>query len=388
MLDSFSSSEEALRDTLITKATDWAFDELCVLFGFERPTLFSQNVWRNALRVVAYGHRGTLGCTWAALELGLRDSPEADTRTGTLSTSAPNVFTLYNPPVTSFFDCKWIGRFVRIRYALDEGSDNYKYVSKVLYTISGVAPDEGEQPSGYIANTYNKINFAPVETAYWKTEKVDDPLWSNTANTSKPPVVTLELLPFVMNEPSPGPFLTSGPSFDFTYPLGPTPGPFDISLGDECLVEVLVDHQQLNVPATYLLDPDIDPNTGQFVTANLCSAASDPHNENATNHSRFTTSSDVTNPSSSSVVTQPYDGHIMDQFGAIAGQTSPAPPAGTGEALLEAGDPLGEGPHPIYFTEHTSVVRTGKYFDPILAAGIELVMKRRDFCAFEGGYTA
>lgn len=340
MLQPLSQSEQALRDTLITKAEDYAFDDLQTMYGFERPATISRDTWRQALRMVAYGHRGTLGCTWGMLELGLRERPELRTVTGTLSPASPHQFTGIDfPAEADGFNCEWIGRYVRIRYSLENALGELEYTSKVLYTVSPL-----EVPHGSPLPT--TLHFCPTATGLWETEAVDSPLWALPANASV--AVTLELLPFMYREPLRGPLVNTPTTGLPTHPVTGEEIPLQFlrGHGETCLVELYLDASVYNVPATYLLDP---PGVDR-----------------------------TTFPG------QPYGGHIMDQFGAINGETTPAPPGGTGADVLEVGDPLGEGPHPVYLIDETALAGFRAYFDPILASGVHFEAYTRDFCLFEG----
>lgn len=350
MLQPISQSEQALRDTLITQAEGYAFDDLQTLFGFERPSSINRDVWRQALRIVAYGHRGTLGCTWGMFELGLRSNPESRTILGALNPSNPHEFLGYGPNDPNIlkwdgFSCQWIGRFVRMRYSLLNETGELQYFSKILYTVApGAIPDEPPFPE--------TIFFCDVETGLWTTEAVDNPLWTIVDGGGAPinndVEVTIELLPFDYREPLRGP-LYEEPSAGL--PVDPLTGKttqleFLRGFGETCLIEVLVDEQAFFVPASYLLDP-----------AGVDRPANFPG--------------------------QPYGSHLMDVFGAVNGESTPDPPEGTGAPIVEIGDPLGEGPHPIYLIDAKALAGLATFFDPILAAGVHLETRLRDFCLFE-----
>ena len=345
MLQPLSQAEIALRDTLITKATGNQFDRLMSMFGFERPFSISREVWRHALRLVAYGYRGTLGCTWGAFELGLRQQPNLRTVVGKLDVAQPHTFIGATfPQNLDGFTCEWIGRFVRIRYSLMDEFDELQYYSKVLYTI---APHQIHDNGPYPQN----IMFCDVDTGLWDVEAVDNPLWllldgdGNQVNGDVE--VTLELLPFMYREPLNGPLIDEPTNGLPIHPdtQQPIPLTFLRGYGDRCTVELYIDATEFFVPATYLLDPP------------------------AVDRTNF--------PG------QPFGGHIMDQFGAVNGDMTPQPPGGTGAEVLEAGDPLGDGPHPIYLIDEAALAGFSQYFDPILAAGVQMESFTNNFCLFE-----
>lgn len=88
MLTPYSQVELALRDTLVHKAESWIQDALAELYGVTRPPTIDRDDWRQVLRAVCYGHRGTLGTTWAMLELAFRGSRR--TISGTIDSANPH----------------------------------------------------------------------------------------------------------------------------------------------------------------------------------------------------------------------------------------------------------------------------------------------------------
>ncbi len=314
MLDTLSQADKALVDTLIHKSTGAMFDSLSEMYGFSRPSGFSEQNWRHALRAVAFGQRGTLGTTWAALELGLRSEPESQTVVVTMNPATPHRLTFVSGTgaFAGGFTCLWVGRFVRLRYA---------GVSKILYTVG---PSTAAPPVAF-------VDLAPIETGLWTIEDGAD--LDGVVTTC-----SLELLPFMVSEPGPGP-LTELPVTVPTLPDGSdTPLEWLVSLGERCLVDVLISAEIYPLPPTYLLDPaGVDRN--------------------------------VVDPN------EPDGGIIMDLHGAINDTTG---------LLAEVGDPLGVGPYPIYLLEEATTGVLTKHFDPILAAGVDVAFGVRDFCLFEG----
>jgi hypothetical protein len=68
MLQPISQTEEAFRDTLITKAEGAAFDRLARMWGFPRLGSISISAWRKGLRATALGPRGTPGAIHEAID--------------------------------------------------------------------------------------------------------------------------------------------------------------------------------------------------------------------------------------------------------------------------------------------------------------------------------
>ena len=69
MLQPLSQAEIAFRDTLVHRAEGGALDQLATFFGFPRDqSVFPIPVWREALKAVAFGARGTLPTLLAVLD--------------------------------------------------------------------------------------------------------------------------------------------------------------------------------------------------------------------------------------------------------------------------------------------------------------------------------
>ena len=68
MSPQFSHTEQAFRDTTITKATGHWFTKLAQLFGFPQIPGFAEEQWRRGLKACALGVRGTLPTTMSILE--------------------------------------------------------------------------------------------------------------------------------------------------------------------------------------------------------------------------------------------------------------------------------------------------------------------------------
>lgn len=329
MLEAVSQADKALHDTLVHRADGWAFDDLAELFGFARIPGIDVAVWRHALRAVAFGQRGTLGTTWAAVELGLRSDAAARTVQVRLDPAAPHAATHVSGTgaYASGFTCAWVGRLVRLRYHTTSSDGSVTHHSKVLYVTT---------PLEIAGAPVSSITFAQTPTSCWTTEPC---AFAGLVDAS------LELLPYVWREPSPGPVdaLPSSP------PLLPSGDPLPVEwlsqpqapLGRRCTIELEVTEEAFAVPPTYLLDP----------------AGVDR----------------ATYPG------QPDGGIIMDLFGAVNDTTG---------TLVEEGDPLGDGPAPVYLVSDDSIATLERYFGRVLAAGCRFTITNRDFCLFEDRGTA
>lgn len=315
-----SQVDQVLHDTLIHRAEGTAFDALTNMFGFPRPPSIDEAVWRHALRAVAYGHRGTLGTTWAAVELGLRSGSASRTVSVTLAASSPNTATFVSGSgdYASGFNSDWVGRLVRLRYHTGTSS----YVSKVLYV---------QGPEQIADGAYsNTLTFADLATRLFTTEPCTS--FTGTINAS------VELLSFTWREPSPGP-VDAAPTAGAPLLASGDPTPVEWlsqpSFGVRCRIELQIEQSEFSVPPSYLLDPPgVDRSTFPG---------------------------------------QPDGGIILDLFGAINDDT-----------LVGTGDPLGDGPSPVYLIDDTSLQVLESYFDRILASGCDFEITVNDFNLYEG----
>jgi hypothetical protein len=73
MLNLFSQTEIAMRDTCLAYADGVALDRLCLDYGFPRPDFISTKAWRNAVRVALWGPRGTIQTLRSFLTEALMD---------------------------------------------------------------------------------------------------------------------------------------------------------------------------------------------------------------------------------------------------------------------------------------------------------------------------
>jgi len=172
------------------------------------------------------------------------------------------------------------------------------------------------------------LDLAPFDSGYWTGCDWAAGQWSvDPAHTS----ATMSLFSFVYLEPTPG-------------PLTDYPGDTLSSAGQACEFQILVDDTLLAFPPTYLLDPP-------GVDRDLVDVA------------------------------MPDGGHIMDLFdlpnvgehwdGTPAISDPPTPPQG--------GDPLGGGPHPLYF-QGAGGFAVSSLLDLLLAAGVRAVERVHTFC--------
>lgn len=294
MLQPLSQTEKAFRDTLLTKATGEGFDRLARLYGFPRVHVFPERYWRRALRAIALGPRGTLGTTHAVLE-ALFDwwAEPSMTYPVILDPAAPQKLAVdlaeTGPPG---FYCNHVGRLIRIT--------SPTFGSSIYWSTALAGAD---------------LTLAAVATSYWR--KAD---WSTLGAPEK---ATAKILPFVYEEPTPGPI------------AGEDGAPTGTFGGEACLFRILLDGDIWTVPPTYV---QTDGTIDRTVTA----------------------------PG------QPYGGHVIDYLDADPN----TPNVGNQET----------GPFPPYLPgEDVGGILTS-IIDLLLAAGVRVEFRLHAFCSDGNGF--
>jgi len=169
-LNVHSQLEQAFRDTLITYAEGQALTELGFLHGVPRPVGYDREAYRAALKVAAYGHRGTPGVTRSFLEAIM--APNNVTIPVTVDPANPQRVTAASGTP---FAQEHVGSWVR--------------VDGVPYAVVGPADVDGA------GNTY--LELCPVETAYWSACD-----WGSLSGVENRDLV---VIPFRYDEPTPAP---------------------------------------------------------------------------------------------------------------------------------------------------------------------------------------
>lgn len=309
MLEPLSQTEIAFRDTLVTKATGVALDRLGVLFGFPKLGIFERSVFRKALLEVAYGRRGTYRMLFLVLEhLFDQYSQRRGVYNVTLDPANPHAL-IYREGGAPAFDCEQTGRYIRVQ--------SPTFGSKVYYSQhlkDGVL---------YL----NPIDNPAIAGADWST-------------LTGPEDATAKVIGFLMQEANPGPPMVDG--FDAE---GNPYHPMSFLPDNTCTIDLFVDKNIWNVPATYLQE---DGTVDRLITA----------------------------PG------QPYGGHLMDLYAAANRDMVEFPGSGIeGDVHPESGDPTGEGPHPIYFDAQGGVAAAfTRIIDALLAAGVHLRAYVLEWC--------
>ena len=169
ILSDYSQLTRARQDTNIARAEGKALTELTQFFGFERPVFLPDNYWREALKVLAYGAKGTPGALFGFCE-ALFDVWAESTLFETTLLNGEIV-----KPVDLTFTCAYEQRLVRIYRENDDG----------FYQNYGI----------FFVDSINSGNLRLSETgsAYWFG--VDTEATGN---------IQVKVMPFFIEERMPG----------------------------------------------------------------------------------------------------------------------------------------------------------------------------------------
>ena len=192
MLQAFSQTEKALRDTSLRYADSESFDLLAQDYGFPRPPAISVKAWRSALRVVLWGARGMFHTLNAFLREALMDFA-VDAKNVSMLDSLDGFFYIAPDIVPG----NGLGSRPLRRWNMHVDSNKigpYKIVGRDLYAT---LPDGSkitcrvvkEMAKGDLRSVYLPM----VDTAYWKAPPVVDGKF------------TAKILPFTLEEPNPHP---------------------------------------------------------------------------------------------------------------------------------------------------------------------------------------
>lgn len=174
MLQPYSQTEQAARDTYLHKAESWAFDTLAELVGLPYNAGFSRAAWRDLLLAAAYGYRGT----WTTFFAGLRAlyEPQGEAVTVTRDPAAPQTLTYVSGLAAGGWECSHANRLIVV-----EGA---------VYWSTG--PQIG-------GGTSATLTLDAQATSYWQAAD-----WSGLPAADQ---VVATVLPFLPVEHTPGPIL-------------------------------------------------------------------------------------------------------------------------------------------------------------------------------------
>jgi|DEB0MinimDraft_6_1074348.scaffolds.fasta_scaffold30533_2 hypothetical protein len=113
-----TQTESARRDTLITRASDDALDELSAYYGLIRPSSYPYSAWRAFLETVIFQPRGTMSSLFNALSAILKPWTDQTSRTVDISATGEIVD-------ASIDSTAYAHRWIRI------GEDRYQWVDSV-----------------------------------------------------------------------------------------------------------------------------------------------------------------------------------------------------------------------------------------------------------------
>lgn len=170
MSTSLPSTEQAFRDTLLHRAKGTAFSTLARMYHLPRPGVIPEEDWREALRAVVYGCRGTRGNLHEFLEAALAQFNVSFHCS--VTPANPQRLTYLSGGTAGGFEARHVNRLFRVTYS--RGSFIFKSVSPTF--IGGPA-------------VQGLLELCPISTAYWRG-----------ASFGEVENVQVELLPFVWSD--------------------------------------------------------------------------------------------------------------------------------------------------------------------------------------------
>jgi hypothetical protein len=208
--ETWSQFEQAWRDTVVHKAEAAAFQPLCRFYGVPQPVgEILEPGWAQVLKLVAYGSKGNFETTYRATEAA---------------------FSQFNQKVDGHVD--------------------------------SAAPSVLVAPGGWPANVVNrlirkkdKLYFSKSLTSSTELEVVDMPTlyWDAPEEPDGVNLYTFEILPFVVNERSPGLIVTTRTALENIY--GESTAEDFFTKGEHCLFEVILFVNSVRPPMTWLQRP-------------------------------------------------------------------------------------------------------------------------------------
>lgn len=203
MLQQFSQTEIALRDTCVRYADAESFDKLAQMYGFPRPKNISVKAWRRALRVVLYGPRGTFMTLYAFLKEALSDYTYKAKAKGMPLNSGVNEFLLngdYAPKSDEDPLIEWNSIRSVMRALLVQKTPGANFPSDFVGRTVVYTPPSGNAMTMVVHKAVKQglILLFPIGESAYTDFPQDD-------NFDQVNYGTLDVLPFTLFEPGPGP---------------------------------------------------------------------------------------------------------------------------------------------------------------------------------------
>lgn len=143
----WSGTEQALADTLITKAQGNVFDQLVKTLGIPRIANVSRSAWRQAVRQVAFGPRGAPGSTFAFLREALRPHDVSFSVT-------------VNPVPLELNRITWVAGGPAAGFT-QRDLHRFWEIDGIIYISTGFGAAPGAAPWAY-------INLSPYRGQHWR----------------------------------------------------------------------------------------------------------------------------------------------------------------------------------------------------------------------------
>jgi len=208
MLQAYSQTEQALRDTCLRYADEESFDALAKMYGWPRPPGISVKAWRAALRVALWGTRGTFLTLFAFLKEALSDFNTVSEQSWQVNhpNNPDNLHDIGSADTVADNGLKTLYRKYRLSIPIHSNPPtDQQLADSPLGLIGGrtvgrymvaTLPDQTELLTRIVREYYKgsmRWVYVPNNaTSYW-TRPTDNPLGKFRA----------EILPFTLEEPNP-----------------------------------------------------------------------------------------------------------------------------------------------------------------------------------------
>ena len=172
IINNISQLEAASRSVNINRASGRDLDALSRMFGYANPRILPDNYWKECVKILAYGAKGTPGIVFDFAEAFFDFWSQGVTYETTIVSKA------IEAPVDVEFNCAYTNRLVRVYYALEDGSFNDN--KSLIHYVTGVSAG-------------GELQLSTCSTSYWAGCVQED---SHQ--------VKVKVLPFLIDESKPG----------------------------------------------------------------------------------------------------------------------------------------------------------------------------------------